>query len=198
MTKIRYHFGVKDESKVARASVRNLRISWKNSVMIAKTIRRMPLKKARRILNEIVTLKRPLKYTKFYDSMTHKAGMMAGRYPVNAAKEFIKLLDNVENNADEKGLDVDKLMILNISANKSGARIPRGRRMFGKREAKSASIQITVMEKKGREKEEKKEAKKETKTEETKKTGKKVVKKERKAEKAKKQVVKKTKGGNKR
>ena len=38
--------------------------------------------------------------------------MMSGRYPEKTAGEFLKLLDNLESNAEYKGMDMDRLGII--------------------------------------------------------------------------------------
>jgi len=49
---------------------------------------------------------------------------MAGRYPEKAAKEFIRLLDNLESNAEYRGMDLDRLKIVNATVHK-GRKIER-------------------------------------------------------------------------
>ena len=44
--------------------------------------------------------------------------MMAGRYPQKSAREFIKVLDNLESNAEYKGMDLDRLKIINATVHK--------------------------------------------------------------------------------
>jgi large subunit ribosomal protein L22 len=49
--------------------------------------------------------------------------MAGGRYPVNAAKEFLKILENAESNAEYKGLDPERMYIAHV-ATKCGRVIP--------------------------------------------------------------------------
>ena len=49
---------------------------------------------------------------------------MAGRYPKKAATEFVKLLDNLESNAEYKGMDLDRLHIINATVHR-GAIVKR-------------------------------------------------------------------------
>ena len=49
---------------------------------------------------------------------------MSGRYPEKAANEFIRLLDNLESNAEYRGMDLDRLKIVNATVHK-GRRIER-------------------------------------------------------------------------
>ena len=53
--------------------------------------------------------------------MAHKSGLhkwYAGRYPQKAARYILKVLKNLEANAEYKGLDVDKLVIVHAQAKK--------------------------------------------------------------------------------
>ena len=43
---------------------------------------------------------------------------MSGRYPEKAATEILKLLDNLESNAEYKGMDLDRLKIINATMQK--------------------------------------------------------------------------------
>ena len=43
---------------------------------------------------------------------------MSGRYPEKAATEVLKLLDNLESNAEYKGMDIDRLKIINATMHK--------------------------------------------------------------------------------
>jgi len=42
-----------------------------------------------------------------------------GRYPEKAAKDFLKLLENVKNNADEQGFDGDEMVIKHVAPTRS-------------------------------------------------------------------------------
>ena len=46
---------------------------------------------------------------------------MSGRYPEKTAWEFLKLLDNLESNAEYKGMDMDRLKIINATSHKGVA-----------------------------------------------------------------------------
>ena len=45
---------------------------------------------------------------------------MAGRYPVKAAGQILRLLASLESNAEFKGLDVDRIRLVNVTAHKGG------------------------------------------------------------------------------
>ncbi len=112
-----YAFQNFDSTKHVRASARERRISHKHAREIATMIKGLSIEKARDSLQEVVALKRAVPFRRYKNEVGHKSdtGVMSGRYPQKAAQEFIRLLDNLEANAEYKGMDLDRLKI--ISAN---------------------------------------------------------------------------------
>ena len=124
-----YSMQVNDE-KTAKASIINADVSYKHAAIVMDAIRGMPLKKAERLLDEVIAKKRPLHFKKYNTGVGHRKGGIIGKYPVKASKLALKLLKNVENNAENKGLDKDKLVIIHAKADKGATiarRAPRGR-----------------------------------------------------------------------
>ena len=67
--------------------------------------------------------------------MPHRCGLTgwpSGRYPVKAAKYYLKLLDNLENNAEQKGLDISRLKIVHCAAFRGRKRRKYIPRAFGR------------------------------------------------------------------
>lgn len=56
--------------------------------------------------------------TSHRSNISRKWKVKSGRYPKKAIKYVLKLLDNAENNANSKGLDIDNLKIVHIAAHK--------------------------------------------------------------------------------
>ncbi len=118
-----YSMQVNDE-KTAKACVKDVDVSYKKAAVVMDAIRGMPLIKAERFLEEVIAKKRPVPFRKYNTSVGHRPGGIIGKYPVKASKIILKLLKNVENNAENKGLDKEKLVIIHAKADK-GAIIPR-------------------------------------------------------------------------
>ena len=120
MGRFSYSFQNFDPDRMARASGRDLRISPKHSVELLREIRGMMLNDALRYLDDVIALKRPVPMKRFNDSQGHKPGrgFGPGRYPVKVAKAVKKILLNVKNNAEQKGLDVDRLKIIHAAAHR--------------------------------------------------------------------------------
>lgn len=112
-----YAFENFDSTKHVRASVREKDISPKHAREIALAIKGMSIEKARDYLQEVIAKKRAVPFRRYKNEVGHRSdtGVMSGRYPQKAAKEFVRTLDNLEANAEYKGMDLDRLKI--ISAN---------------------------------------------------------------------------------
>ena len=64
-------------------------------------------------------MKRPIPFKRHDKKVPHRrslSGFYAGRYPVKAAGEILKVLDQVEANSEFKGLLLDRLRIIHIAA----------------------------------------------------------------------------------
>ncbi|EQD36114.1 50S ribosomal protein L22P, partial [mine drainage metagenome] len=90
--------------KSAIALKKNCNISVKDSVNVAHNLRGLLLSDAVDFLNLVLKKERPIKYFRYLDSVSHRRGAGPGRYPVKACKSFLQLLENVESNAEFKGL----------------------------------------------------------------------------------------------
>jgi LSU ribosomal protein L22P len=109
--------------KTAKAALRDVSMSYKATVETLRLIRGRRLEDAKRILEEVVRMERPVPFRRFNRKVAHKKGIPgAGRYPVKVAKNLLRLLENLENNAEFKGLDVSRLWIVHAAAHK-GPRI---------------------------------------------------------------------------
>jgi large subunit ribosomal protein L22 len=139
-----YSYQTKDATGTARAVGTGLRISTKQSIEIAKYLRGRTTKQAKRLLEEVIAEKRAIPFTRFKGDVAHKAGMAAGRYPVNASREFLHLITGAEHNARFKGLNTQNLIIKHLVAQNAGKAYHYGR--YSRREMKNTHIEIVVAE----------------------------------------------------
>jgi len=175
---------------------RSLAISTKYSKEISNFIRGKTTAKAKRILEDAISLKRAIPM-KISASAGHKSGIGPGQYPIKTASAILKILKSAEANANSKGLNVESLIIKSIIPNQASKSYHYGRRRGLK--TKATHIEIIVEEVSlGKKKEVKKETPKDTKSTEKKEETKPEPKKEEKveeksAEKENKAEEKKTK-----
>ncbi|MGE5555359.1 MAG: 50S ribosomal protein L22 [Methanocella sp.] len=105
--------------KTAKASGRELKVSHKAAREVAKAIRGMDLDQAKDFLRDVIAKARPVPYTRFTKKLGHKGGMQkcgVGRYPVKCADAFLRVLQAAQANAENKGLDVDRLRVMHSAA----------------------------------------------------------------------------------
>lgn len=128
MPQYSYAFQNFDKARHVRASVREKSISHKHSREIAVAIKGLSIEKAREYLENVVAKKIAVPYRRYHNEVAHRTnirdGFSAGRYPQKAAKEFLRLLDNLESNAEYKGMDLDRLRIIHAVTHK-GTKIKR-------------------------------------------------------------------------
>ena len=100
--------------------MREKKISHKHTREIAVAIKGLTIEKARDYLQNVIEHKRSIPFRRFKNQVGHRTdpGVMSGRYPEKAVTEVLKLLDNLESNAEYKGMDMDRLKIINATTHK--------------------------------------------------------------------------------
>jgi large subunit ribosomal protein L22 len=122
---------VKKEVQTAKASAMSLHISTKQSIEICSFIRYKTVESSKLYLERVAKMEVAIPFKRFNRDMGHKKNMAAGRYPLKAVKEFLKLLRSVEANAQVLGLDASNLKIVTAIANKASAPVTGGRHRRG-------------------------------------------------------------------
>ena len=155
-----YTFRNYNQDHMARAIGMDLPISFKQSVEICRFIREKEIAMAKKLLQDVADKKTAVPFRRYDHDLSHKKKVGPARYPEKASKEFIKLIESVEANAQFKGLNTSNLTITHVSAHKSGKALHFGRK--SRRRMKRTNVEIIVEEriKKIEDKKETKEAKK--------------------------------------
>ncbi len=118
--------------KTASAYARGARISFKNSIIICKTIKGLKLEKAKQLLQNLIEQKTSLN----------------GKYYTNTCKKILEILQNAEANAKQKNLDTEHLFIKLAKADKGPKLITPKKMKFRGRQAKVTNIEIILEERK--------------------------------------------------
>ena len=108
-----------DPEKTAKASGREIRVSHKHAREVCKTIKGMMLSNAKTYLNDVIEKRKAVPFRRFKKKLGHRHGLLkaaAGRYPVKTAQQVLKVVEGAEANAENKGLDVDRLRIIHAAA----------------------------------------------------------------------------------
>ena len=123
-----YSFQKYEKSRHVRAAIRDKSISHKHSREIAIAINNKSIEKAREFLEDVLIRKIAVPYRRYNNEVAHRSniqdGFCAGRYPHKSTSEFLKLLDNLESNAEYKGMDLDRLKIISVVVHK-GTKLKR-------------------------------------------------------------------------
>lgn len=183
MSKLKYSY--QGEKKgTARVMGKELEISTKRAYEVANAIRGEKMKRAKSFLQNVLDGKEAVPYKRYNKCVPHRKGIQSGRYPENASREFLNLLDELEANAHSQGLNED-LMIEHVATHDAGD--SRGSYKGSPQNTSLTHVEIVakeVVEK--QEKEEKKEEKEQKKP-------KKKKSKEKKSKKSKKKKKKEAK-----
>ena len=123
-----YAFQNFDKSRHVRASIRESDISHKHAREIALAVKGLTVEKARNFLEDVVDHKIAVPFRRYNNEVAHRSnirdGFSAGRFPKKASNEFLRLLDNLESNAEYKGMDLDRLAIVSCVIHK-GTKLER-------------------------------------------------------------------------
>lgn len=131
------------EPHQAKAVGRNLPVSWKDVTEIGRFVKGDTVEKAVSKLERVTEEELAVPFTKF-SGASHTSGGQEGRYPVKAADAVLEVLSSAESNAENEGLNTDKLEVQEFITNQ-GPRIRTPKRHRG-REPKSAHVKIIVGE----------------------------------------------------
>lgn len=139
-----------DDKKTAVGMVRGLDISFKHAVVVCERLRGMRLQDAIKLLDAVIALEESVPFKRFNTGIGHRRGLgkdNIAKYPKKAAFQMLKLMRNIETNAEYKGLDTERLKIIHIQALRGISRKkrrPRGRWRLWKQQL--VSVQAVVEE----------------------------------------------------
>ena len=133
-----------NKETMAKVEGRSLPISTKQAIEISNFIRRKKVQKAKIYLEAVLNMKKAIPFTRFNKGVGHKPGIGPGRYPINASKNVLMLLNSAEANAQFKGLNTSNLVISHINADKASCAWHYGRQR--RREMKRTNMTIILSE----------------------------------------------------
>jgi large subunit ribosomal protein L22 len=105
--------------KTAKASGRELKVSHKAAREVCQAIKGRMLNDAKQYLRDVIAKKRAIPYTRYNKKLPHRHGIVnafSGRYPIKASAQILDVLESAQSNAENKGLDVDRLRIIHAAA----------------------------------------------------------------------------------
>lgn len=108
-----------DPATTARAMAYELNVSPKHCIEILREIRGRKVPAAKTFLESVIAKKASVPFKRFNRNVGHKrnqVGWDAGRYPVKACGEILKVIKSAESNAEYKGLDVENMRIIHAAS----------------------------------------------------------------------------------
>ncbi len=151
-----YNYKEKEGEKIAKAKLTNAPISLKYCTEFARELKGKTTKKAKEYLKRIIEKKDFLPLKKYNRKVAHrkgeaKSGVKSGRYPLKTSQYLIKLIEHVEANADNKGMDKENLIIVHMHSGQGLRRVfhqAKGHIGGKSRIHKSTHVEIVVRENK--------------------------------------------------
>ena len=110
-----------DPATTARAMAYELNVSPKHCIEILKELRGKKVVTAKKFLENVMEKKESVPFKRFNRNVGHKrhqSGWDAGRYPVKACGEILKIIQSAESNAEYKGLDIENMRIIHAASKK--------------------------------------------------------------------------------
>ncbi|MBI4170932.1 MAG: hypothetical protein HY514_04505 [Candidatus Aenigmarchaeota archaeon] len=117
------------KQRFAKASGTNMRISTKSAEVICRVIRKKPLKRAKRLLNDLAGQKRGL----------------GVKYYSKTVKQILELLESCEKNAEFLGLENNRLFVHASAHQGTSIRRRRRKAAFGSA-MKNTNMEIMLIE----------------------------------------------------
>ncbi len=108
-----------DPEKTAKASGREIRVSHKAAREVCHAIKGMKLANVKEYLRDVIDKKKAIPFKRYKKKLGHRRGLQkayAGRYPIKAAQKVLLVVEGAEANAENKGLDVDRLRVFHAAA----------------------------------------------------------------------------------
>ncbi len=122
----------------------SLPISVKHSVEICNHLRKKNLQEAKEWLTKVAEGKTAVPYKRFNRELSHKRKIGPGRFPIKTTEEILKVVKQVEANAQFQGISTANLYIYHINAQKASRPMHFGRQRGQK--TKRTHIEIVVKE----------------------------------------------------
>eukprot|EP01031_Cornospumella_fuschlensis_P028101 gene28101-33933_t len=154
---VRYSQEPSNTTKAAKARGNHLRIHFKHTREIGKSIVGKTVGKAKTYLENVLQFKEAIPVTKYTGGIgrhaigkKYKAPGDKVSWPQKATRTFLDLLTNIESNATAKQLDLEKTVITSVNCNQAPKMRRRTYRAHGRINAYMSSpahIEIVVEEK---------------------------------------------------
>jgi len=100
-----------DPETTSRALGVEISVSPKHCREVCKMLVGKKVDDAKKYLQGVIELKTPVPYTRFKMFLNPKPKVGPGRYPKNAAKAILRVIESAQSNAEYKGLEADNMRV---------------------------------------------------------------------------------------
>jgi large subunit ribosomal protein L22 len=100
-----------DPETTSKAIGKEIGVSPKHCREVCKMLPGMKVDDAKKYLNGVIELKTPVPYSRFKMFLNPKPKVGPARYPKNAAKAILRVLESALSNAEYKGLEADNMRV---------------------------------------------------------------------------------------
>lgn len=110
-----------DEERTSKAMRGEMHISPKHAFEICRELKGMLTADAKAYLDDVIHMKRAVPFKRHKRNVAHRSSLVgwdAGRYPVKASYEILKLIIDAESNAMYKDLEPERMRIKHIATKK--------------------------------------------------------------------------------
>ena len=187
----KYAFEEYNAELMSKACGLSLGFSTKQGVEICNAIRKKPLPRAKKILEEAMEGKKAIPFRRFNSDVGHKTKIGPGRYAIKASTEILSIIKSAESNAQIKGLNTSNMVIRHICCHKASTPWHFGRQRGVK--MKRTHVEVVLEEVKTLDKETKSEKRQPKKKEVSNETKSESIKKPEPTKEVKPEVVKEVK-----
>ena len=123
--------------KHAKASGKDIKVSFKNTYECAKMMKGWTIEEARKYYKDVLNHQRCVPFTRFNGGIGRTAQakefkLTQGRWPEKSLKYLLSLLDNLESNANAKQLNLKELIIKHVQLNRAAQGRRRTYRAHGR------------------------------------------------------------------
>ncbi len=119
-----------------------LNVSPKQAMEVCNAVRGMKVSRAEKFLENVIEGKEYVEYKRFNKKIPHRTGGKPGRFPKKASGMVLNIIKNAVNNAEQKGMDAEKLKIVHSAAHKG----PVYQRRASKGRMKTSNIETVHIE----------------------------------------------------